>query len=407
MYLINKIIEVSNRFIKKIISRGIVGIYQTIYILLHRHKQVVILNIREINLLAHYEKIINNLLKDEKIKLILATRYRENLRILSNKYNIKIFNSDALDMTYGRCFSISAQFGSKAPKKSTHINIFHNQPVKYISYSEEEKNKYDYYFAWGDFYRSYLKDVLHIEESRIKLMGCSMLDSLFSANDNIDIYKTKLGIDPEKKTLLYAPSWNPGLSLRVYGDELIKKLSEQKDVNIIVRLHPASLFHSNHPNYEYFTGGTDWNSKINQWVESYNNVFNGNIEESSINIIKVADLLVTDISSIAFDFYIQQKPVIYIHCEEYIEYSTSDYGSKVFGSLTRDDLINNDYINAGRNYGIIVYDIKKINEAIENTLYNGEYDKHKINDLSERLLVNKGSATREIHAFISDTGNLK
>jgi CDP-glycerol glycerophosphotransferase (TagB/SpsB family) len=114
------------------------------------------------------------------------------------------------------------------------------------------------------------------------------------ANDETRRIATELGLDPAKKTVLYAPTWrgNKGTA-RFDAEQLerdIRHLSEL-DANVVFQAHHIMLRHIKNVDY-------------------------GNIIVPPTNIVTnellaVGDLLISDYSSIFFDFLATGKPIVH------------------------------------------------------------------------------------------------
>jgi len=113
-----------------------------------------------------------------------------------------------------------------------------------------------------------------------------------------------LRIDPRKKVVLYAPTWRGDMRTRKFDtDTLTKDLKALAgvDANIIFMGHHLMLKH---------TKGLDFGNLI--------------IPPSSINtnaLLSVVDVLITDYSSIFFDFLVTGRPIIH-YLYDYKEYKT-------------------------------------------------------------------------------------
>lgn len=81
--------------------------------------------------------------------------------------------------------------------------------------------------------------VLKSEEAGV-CVGYPKLDALAQGHHDRAQTLREYGADPERVSVLYAPSWNPELSLHQIGAELIDQLSEG-DHTLLVKPHPMSL----------------------------------------------------------------------------------------------------------------------------------------------------------------------
>jgi len=112
----------------------------------------------------------------------------------------------------------------------------------------------------------------------------------------------ELGLDPKKKTILYAPTFYPS-SIECLPSNF-PALVEQ--YNLIVKPHFFSLIKKKYKKQQKILKG---------WA-SYNNVYVSPIEESSIiPFMGIADLLFSDASSTLFEFTALNKPAIW--CDFY------------------------------------------------------------------------------------------
>jgi len=160
-------------------------------------------------------------------------------------------------------------------------------------------------------------------------------DIFFKKEDNLDyllcdkfILKTILE-NNDKKIVLYTPTHRENNNkLPLDFDRLNDKL-KQLDTLLIVKLHPFIL--------EFY-------SKVEE--ENYSNIFFHNAYGDIYPLLKYVDILISDYSSIVYDFLLLDKPIIfYIYdINEYIKnvsllFNFDEYspGVKVY---TQEELIN-------------------------------------------------------------------
>lgn len=115
-----------------------------------------------------------------------------------------------------------------------------------------------------------------------------------------------------EKVLLYAPTFSPKLTSAPFLVEEIKNLAKNPDYVILMKFHPLM---------------------DEKWLEIYTNLANKTLNiifESEKNIVKfllMADLLISDTSSVIYEFLLLDKPTISfrnisnkIHWENSLEY---------------------------------------------------------------------------------------
>jgi hypothetical protein len=144
-----------------------------------------------------------------------------------------------------------------------------------------------------------------------RLVGMPKLDCLVDGSLERNEVLKKIGIDPKQRTIVYAPTWSPHSSLIDMGEELVKTLGEA-GYAVIVKLHDRSrdLRYVN-------SGGVDWGARLEPLLERYGGVLaKGN---DSSPYLAAADVMITDHSSVGFEYLLLDRPLIRIHVPELIE----------------------------------------------------------------------------------------
>ncbi|MFB0979559.1 MAG: CDP-glycerol glycerophosphotransferase family protein [Alteromonadaceae bacterium] len=131
--------------------------------------------------------------------------------------------------------------------------------------------------------------------------GYAKLDPIINQTFN-RVNLAELGLDPKKKTILYAPTFYPS-SIECLPCNF-PALVEQ--YNLIIKPHFFSLIKKKYKNQQQV---------LKRW-STYNNVYVSPIEETSIiPFMGIADLLFSDASSTIFEFTALNKPAIW--CDFY------------------------------------------------------------------------------------------
>lgn len=127
-------------------------------------------------------------------------------------------------------------------------------------------------------------------------VGYSKLDPLFNLTEQgLDLIK--LGLDPNKKTILYAPTFNPS-SLEKFPDNWPSVFS---DYNILIKPHQFSLSQEKYKKHK---------DKLLTWSQFDNVYLSHEIEFNIIPFMKSSDILVSDTSSTILEFLSLNKPII-------------------------------------------------------------------------------------------------
>lgn len=145
----------------------------------------------------------------------------------------------------------------------------------------------------------------------IRLVGMPRLDCLVDGSLQRDEILSSLGIDPSRKTVLYAPTWSKYSSVATMGEEIVKRLGAA-GYTVIVKLHDRSR-----QGDDYHSGGVDWGQKLLPLLEA-----NGGVLATGSNsseYLMAADVLITDHSSVGFEYLLLDRPLIRIHVPELLE----------------------------------------------------------------------------------------
>ncbi|MBP9191433.1 MAG: CDP-glycerol glycerophosphotransferase family protein [Ignavibacteria bacterium] len=361
-----------------------------------RGKKIIILDIEELSLIPYILPIYNFLKsKTNKISYYIATHYPGDIQLaefgipLKKQFNVKFSKK----LTCVDIF-LSPHIYGLGNKDSLKIHINHNQPVKYESYQKSEFVNFDIHFLTSPLHREQTENTIKkygLEDRGIRLYntGYSKSDKLLNGGFNREEILKELNLDPSKKTVIYAPSWDAGLSLRKFGNDVIRNILKNENINLIVKLHPISYCPEDGPNYKFYTGGINWRKKLSEFEK------HGNFRHVPVNsidpLLEAADVMVTDVSSVALEFIMLDKPVIYIDCPEFFEKTLKEIYS-TFGDTTAEFVKNDPKANAGRHVGDVVYDIENLSMVIDECLKNPERLSDKRKEFAKQLSYNPGRA---------------
>jgi len=185
------------------------------------------------------------------------------------------------------------------------VHLDHGVGVKTLRIRNIAKQKkYHYHvFLEGQYWFDYIKSLGWENIADFHITGIPKLDPFFWEGyyNNADL-KKKLKINPDKKTVLFAPSYKP--SCISYVQSHITDLLP--DYNLIIKLHPYSWGgkyapHSQHKFYE-------------KLAEKYHDVFLIDKEDYDIYpYLTLADTIISDTSSVINEFLALGKHgIIYV-----------------------------------------------------------------------------------------------
>ena len=145
-----------------------------------------------------------------------------------------------------------------------------------------------------------------------RLIGMPKLDCLVDGSLQRDELLAAMGIDPARKTVLYAPTWSAHSSVVSMGEELVQRLGAA-GYAVIVKLHDRSRDAASLVN----SGGVDWGARLESLLKNFGGVLaTGN---NSSRYLPAADIMITDHSSVGFEYLLLDRPLIRIHVPELIK----------------------------------------------------------------------------------------
>lgn len=232
---------------------------------------------------------------------------------------------------------------------------------------------YDTVFASGP---HQVEEIRKIEELRntkkknIINVGYPLMDNLIKQYNNLNKKENK-----NRKTILIAPSYQEDNILLSCIDEILDNLLD-KDYKIIVRPHPQFIQRNK--------------ERIDELLSKYKNRFDDDfyfeLDFSSNKTIYSADLLITDWSSICFEYSLATiKPTLFINTK--LKVINKDYAKIDVEPV--DITIRN---KIGKS--IEKEQIKEINTIINELILNQEKYKEQIIKAREKYLFNLGKSSK-------------
>src|ERR1035437_4658380 len=108
------------------------------------------------------------------------------------------------------------------------VYTFHGQPSKGLTFSHGKLDNFDALFLYGQLQRETLEHFIKTQLNNIKPSSLFLYDIGYPKSDDLlngkwkrDEVLKELGLPQEKTTILYAPAFNEGASLREFGLEII------------------------------------------------------------------------------------------------------------------------------------------------------------------------------------------
>ncbi|GJM21956.1 MAG: hypothetical protein DHS20C15_18710 [Planctomycetota bacterium] len=197
---------------------------------------------------------------------------------------------------------ISADFLLATRHARTSVQIFHGVSIKNY-FLNENVHAYDHVFATGPYMLKRYEERGFFEpgDPKLKHVGIPKTDRL--TDGTLDRARTleSYGLDPALPTVLYAPSWGTESSLDQMGEQVLSALASMSDINVLVKLHDNA--------FDPRVARRDWRAFLDDLVGPR---FAAPQTFDVIVPMQAADLMVTDISSVAFEWLQVDRPLIFM-----------------------------------------------------------------------------------------------
>lgn len=228
-------------------------------------------------------------------------------------------------------------------RRSAHI--FHGISFKGKAFKPNMR-EYDRLFLFGEYHRRRFieKGIFTDGDPRMAMIGMMKANALFDGSLNKAELQKRFGVDPAKPTILYAPTWSSRSSFFQQGNDIIDIVS-RLDVNFLVKLHDLTVWP--------MTGGAPWPARMRKLQEA-GKQFHFVTELNVMPLLYISDLLISDASSVANEFTLLDRPIIFMDVPELFE--------KYRASL--------DLETWGRRTGYVVEDLARLEGVIRYALAN-------------------------------------
>ncbi|WP_174888352.1 CDP-glycerol glycerophosphotransferase family protein [Candidatus Williamhamiltonella defendens] len=328
---------------------------------------------------------VRYIINDDKLRKKLILKYGDKFLTTKKIKDIIIISNAKVWVTDGS-FPLKTPFGHKI---RILINLWHGIPLKKVGimgHSGLQKLRifltlkmfakhYNLFSTTSSNLSSIYSKSFLINDKKIKPFGQPRNDSLFVSHYSINDYISDL--PKYERIILYAPTWRVGL----YGNDWVGEdtkffpfsdfnqdiLEEYlKKNNILLCLRPHHL--------------QKIEIKNSEWIKN----FSSDVCNEVMDVIAKFDLLVTDYSSIYFDFLILNKPVLFL-----------PYDLKLYENNVG---LNFDYQNVTpgpkpTSQSEFIYEISKLLD--DESYYKTE--RHKTNNFFNEI---KYGSCQKIHKFI-------
>ena len=178
------------------------------------------------------------------------------------------------------------------------VQIFHGISFRNRAIRPENMGC-DYYFLAGPYmHRNFVEaGLLEPNDPRALEIGFPKTDPLLNGSLDRAGLLAKYGFDGSRPVVLYAPTGQKGNSLETMGKAVIKQLIKSKSCDLVVKLH-------DHPKKQI-----DWPGRLAKYDGPH---FKLADESDVIPLLFLADLLITDASSVSNEYSLLDRPMVFL-----------------------------------------------------------------------------------------------
>jgi len=201
---------------------------------------------------------------------------------------------------------VSAHTGRIEPRSfACSVQIFHGMSFRNLAIREDNIG-FDYYFVIGPYMmRGFQKRGLFATaDSRALPIGFPKTDRLVDGSLDRGRVLAELGLSGKRPVVLYAPTGAKDNSLETMGAELIERLRAEDAYDLLIKLH-------DHPK-----GWIDWFEHLSGYEGEHQRVVR---TPDVIPLLHVADLLITDASSVANEYALLDRPIVFLDVPAMLE----------------------------------------------------------------------------------------
>lgn len=195
------------------------------------------------------------------------------------------------------------------------VQVFHGVSFRNRAIRPENMG-YDHYFLAGPYmHRTFVNaGLLEPNDPRALEIGFVKTDRLLNGMLDRSELLARHGFDGSRPVVLYAPTGQKGNSLETMGEEVIEHLLNADGCDVLVKLH-------DHPKRVI-----DWPSRLKRFEGPH---FKLAGEPDVIPLLFLADLLITDASSVSSEYSLLDRPMVFLDVPKLIAKAQAKDGAAV------------------------------------------------------------------------------
>src|SRR5207302_387003 len=184
------------------------------------------------------------------------------------------------------------------------IQLFHGLSFRNRAIRSENAD-YDHYFVLGPYMQRAFerRGIVSSDDPRLVRVGFPKTDRLLDGTLERGGIVRELGFSGERPVVLYAPTGARRNSLETCGEELLRRLAAVDRYDVIVKPH-------DHPKHSI-----EWYERLAPFESEHVRLLR---TPDAIPALYASDLLISDASSIANEYLLLDRPIVFVDVPELI-----------------------------------------------------------------------------------------
>lgn len=259
------------------------------------------------------------------------------------------------------------------------VQIFHGVSFKNLAVREKAL-RYDILCLPGRYHSGlYRKNgFIRADGPTCLLTGFPKTDPLVTGELNRDVILHGIGVDPHLPTILFAPTGENHNALETMGEEVLRALADTGLWNLLIKPH-------DHPKK-----AVDWFAELAHLESRRVRLVK---EQDVIPYLYAADVLLTDASSVAVEYTLLDRPIIFLDVP------------KLFKKV-RKRAPNLDLDTYGRRIGVVVKKPEEVVTAVADSIAHPKREAELRRAMARDVFYGPGGAAERVTGVVLHTAGL-
>lgn len=200
----------------------------------------------------------------------------------------------SFDMTFS---AHTSGFFPKATK--TKVQVFHGVSFRNLAIRDDQRQYHALFVSGPYMMRGFERRVFKGKSSKLLPIGFVKVDRLKNGTLDRKAILARLGLKGDRPVLLYAPTGDKRNSLELMGEDVIGRIKKANRWDLLIKLH-------DHPKDRE----TNWPKKLAKHLGPHVKLVRNDYDV--VPYLFVADLLISDASSVANEYALMDRPIVFL-----------------------------------------------------------------------------------------------